>query len=242
VNRILRWAAIAIAVLGAFCDLPALVLGLGFLWDWIRVRSSHSAYFHWPYFTAGLICLLASGLGLGLAARAISTKRFCFIASVASLFLGLASGVILPDVGPRVDMAGANQKILGHADHSLSDWDEAHGQFPSSEEELRKALAVRPLQEPAIYFRQDKPIPYDVQIVTNATGPFTGQTPPNPGTVVYAVSSNYKDYWLTMTTLRHPWGGAVTWEHVAGEFDLEPIWVMHRKHHNAGEGYQPFIE
>ncbi|HUB79051.1 MAG TPA: hypothetical protein VMB03_09660, partial [Bryobacteraceae bacterium] len=214
----------------------------GFLWDWIRVRSSHSAYFHWPYFTAGLICLLASGLGLGLAARAISTKRLCFIASVASLFLGLASGVILPDVGPRVDMAGANQKILGHADHSLSDWDEANGQFPSSEEELRKALAVRPLQEPAIYFRQDKPIPYDVQIVTNATGPFTGQTPPNPGTVVYAVSSNYKDYWLTMTTLRYPLGGAVTWEHVAGDFELEPIWVMHRKHHNAGEGYQPFVE
>jgi len=242
VNRILRWAAIAIAVIGAFCNLPAVVLGLSFLWDWVGVRSSHSAYFRWPYFIAGLICLLASGLGLGFAARAISRKRFCFLASVASLFLGLASGVILPDVGPRVDMAGANQKILGHADHSLSDWDEANGQFPSSEEELRKALAVRPLREPAIYFRQGKPIPYDVQIVTNATGPFTGQTPPNPGTVVYAVSSNYKDYWLTMTTLRYPSGGAVTWEHVAGDFELEPIWVMHRKHHNAGEGYQPFIE
>jgi hypothetical protein len=242
VNKILRWAAIAIAVLGAFCNLPAVVLGLSFLGDWIKVHSSHGAYFRWPYLMTALICLLASGLGLSLAASAIWRKRFCFVASIASLFAGLAGASILPDVGPRVDMAGANQKILGHADHSLSDWDEAHGQFPSSEDELRKALAVRPLQEPAIYFQKSKPIPFDVQIVTNATGPFTGQTPPNPGTVVYAVSSDYKNYWLTMTTLRHPSGGAVMWEHVADDFEREPVWVMHRKHHNAGEGYQPFIE
>jgi len=139
-------------------------------------------------------------------------------------------------------MAVANQKILGHADHSLSDWDETHGRFPSSEEELRKALAVRPLQEPAIYFQQGKPISYDVRIVTNATGPSVGGVPPNPGTIVYAVSSGYEDYWLTMTTLRNPAGGPVAWEHIAGLFDLEPIYVMHRKHHNPGEGYQPFIE
>ena len=139
-------------------------------------------------------------------------------------------------------MAGANQKILGHADHSLSDWDEAHGRFPSSEEELRKALAVRPLQERAIYFREGKPISYDVRIVTNATGPSLETVPPDPGTVVYAVSSDYKEYWLTITTLRNPAGGPVALEHIAGLFEIEPIWVMNRKHHNSGEGYQPFIE
>jgi hypothetical protein len=101
---------------------------------------------------------------------------------------------------------------------------------------------VRPLQEPAIYFQQGKPISYDVRIVTNATGPSEGELPSDPGTVVYAVSSDYKDYWLTMTTLRNPAGGPVTWEHIAGRLDWEPIRVMHRKHHNPGEGYQPFIE
>jgi hypothetical protein len=68
------------------------------------------------------------------------------------------------------------------------------------------------------------------------------ELPPNPGTIVYAVSSDYKDYWLTMTTIRNPAGGPVEWEHVAGLFEREPIWVMHRKRRNPGEGYYPFIE
>jgi hypothetical protein len=95
-----------------------------------------------------LKCPLLSGLGLALAARAIWRKKFCIVASVASLFLGLGCGIILPNVGPQIDLAGANQKILGHAGHSLSDWDEEKGEFPSNEEELRKALAVRPMHEP----------------------------------------------------------------------------------------------
>jgi hypothetical protein len=40
----------------------------------------------------------------------------------------------------------------------------------------------------------------------------------------------------------NPVGGPVVLEHIAGLYELEPIWVMHRKHHNPGEGYQPFIE
>ncbi len=241
-NKVLRWTAVLIAACGAFFNLPALVLGFSFLWNWIRVHTSEGPYFRWSYLVVSLVCLLLSGLGLGLAARAIWRKNFCLMASVASFFLGLGCALTLPDVGPQLDMAGANQKILGHADHSLSDWDEAHGKFPSTEEELRKALALRPLQEPAIYFQQGKPISYDVRIVTNATGPSLGAVPPNPGTIVYAVSSEYKDYWLTMTTIRNPAGGPVEWEHVAGLFDREPIWVMHRKHRNPGEGYYPFIE
>ena len=231
-----------IAGSGVFFNLPALVLGFSFLWNWVRVHASDGPYFRWWYLVVSLVCLLLSGVGLGLAARAIWRKSFCVIASVSSFFLGLGCMLILPNVGPRLDMAGANPKILGHADHSLSDWDEAHGRFPSSEEELRMALAVRPLQEPAIYFQQGKPISYDVRIMTNATGPSVGAVPPNPGTIVYAVSSDYEDYWLTMTTLRNPAGGPVAWEHIAGLFDLEPIWVMHRKHRDPREGYQPFIE
>jgi hypothetical protein len=62
------------------------------------------------------------------------------------------------------------------------------------------------------------------------------------GTIIYAVASDHKEYWLTITSLRNPGGGPVTLEHVAGLFELEPIWVMRRKHHNPGEGYQPFLE
>jgi hypothetical protein len=150
--------------------------------------------------------------------------------------------VTLPDVGPRLDMAGGVQKLLGHADHSLSDWDEAHGRFPSDEEELRMALSIRPLRESAIFFLHGHPIPYDVRVRADATGPSLETAPSNPGTIIYAVTSDHKEYWLTITSLRNPAGGPVTLEHVAGLFEMEPIWVMHRKHHNPGEGYQSFIE
>jgi hypothetical protein len=219
-----------------------LVLGFSFLWKWIQLQTYSGPYFRWSYLLMGFVCVLLAALGFGLAMRAIWGKRFRIAASVGSFFLGLGCGAALPNIGPQLDMAGGNQKIMGHADHNLSDWDEAHGEFPSNEDELRKALAVRPLREPAIYFRGGSPISCDVQIVTNANGPFEGAVPPNPGIVVYAVSPDYKEYWLTMTTLRNPAVGPVTWEHTAGLFEAEPIWVMHRKHHNPGGEYQPFIE
>lgn len=231
-----------LAACGTFFNVPGFVRGFSFFWQWIQVQTSDGPYFRWSYFVAGSVCVVLSGFGFGLALQAIWGKRFRIATSVASFFLGLSCGVVLPNVGPQLDMAAANQEILGHADHSLSDWDEAHGTFPSNEYELRTALAVRPLQEPAIYFRRGSPIPYDVQVVTNASGPSQGALPPNPGTVVYAVSSDYKEYWLTMTSLQNPAVGPVVWEHIAGLFNLEPIWVMHRTHHNPGEGYQPFIE
>jgi hypothetical protein len=241
-GKLLKWLAFVIGGCGALFNLPALVRGFSFLWEWVRVQTSNGPYFHWPYLVAGSIFVLFSTLGLGLAARAFWGKSFRILASVASLLLGLGCAVELPEVDPKVAMSGATQRILGHADHSLSDWDEEHGTFPSNEGDLRKALAVRPLKEPAIYLQHRNPIPYDIRMLTNATGPSAGAVPSTPGTVVYAVSSNYKDYWLTMTTLSDPVAGAVAWEHVAGLNEREPIWAIHRKHHNPGEGYQPFIE
>lgn len=241
-RKALRWTAVFIAGVGALANIPALVIGFSLLRDWIRLHTWDGPHFKWHYLLTASICLLLSGLGLGIAARAICKERFRVVASLASFFLGIGCMVILPDVGPRVEMAGAVQRLLGHADHSLSDWDEAHGRFPSNEEELRSALSSRPLRESAIFFRDGKPIPYDARIRTDATGPSLETVPSNPGTVIYAVASDHKEYWLTITSLRNPVGGPVTLEHVAGLYELEPIWVMHREHHNPGEGYQPFIE
>lgn len=241
-NKALRWAVIFIAGAGALANLPALVTGLSLLRDWIRLHVWDGPYFKWHYLPTALIFLLISGFGLGLAARAMRRERLSVLASLTSFSLGILCMVNLPDIGPRLEMASAVQRLLGHADHSLSDWDEAHGQFPSDEGELRAALSGRPLRESPIFFLHGKPISYDVRIRTDATGPSLETVPSNPGTVIYAVSPDHKEYWLTITSLRNPAGGPVMVEHVAGLFEREPIWVMHRKHHNPGEGYQGFIE
>lgn len=65
---------------------------------------------------------------------------------------------------------------------------------------------MRPLKGPAIYFQRGKTISHDMRVVTNAAGPSVGAVPPDPGTVVYAVSPDCNDYWLTMTTFRNPAG------------------------------------
>jgi hypothetical protein len=241
-SKLRKWTSIVIAGTGALTNIPALVLGSRFLFDWVRSRVSGGPYFKWSYLATATICLLFSGMGWGVAAKAIWGKSFHLLAAVATLFIGLGCMVILPNVGPRLDLASAVQKILGHADHSLADWDELHGRFPSNEEEVREAMKFRPLRESKIFFLHGKAIPYDVRILTNATGPSLETVPSNPGTIIYAVSSDYKEYWLTITTLRNPVGGPVALEHIAGLFDLEPIWVMNRKHRNPGEGYQPFLE
>jgi hypothetical protein len=241
-RKAMGWTAIFVAAVGALANLPALVIGLSFLRDWIQLLTWDGPYFRWHYLLTASICLLISGFGLALAVQAMRRDWLCGFASIASLFLGLACMVALPEVGPRLDMSHAVTKLLGHADHSLSDWDEAHGRFPSDEKELRMALSARPLRESAIFFVHGEPIAYDVQIRADATGPSLETVPPNPGTVIYAVASDYKEYWLTITSLRNSVGGPVRLEHVPGDFEREPVWVLYRKHHNPGEGHYGFLE
>ncbi len=200
-SKALRWTAIVIALIGAVTNLPAMLDGFSLLGDWIHLHVSDGPYFKYGYLSTAVVCLLFSALGMSMSRLAIRRRSFYVFPSVVSLTIGLASMIELPNVGPRLDMAGATQNLLGHADHSLSDWDETQGRFPSDEQELRKALAFRPLHEPAVFFLRGKAIPYDVRIITNAIGPALETVPPNPGTIVYAVSSDYREYWLTITAL-----------------------------------------
>ena len=109
----------------------------------------------------------------------------------SAIFIGVMGALSnLPAMLAGVSFAG----LLGHADHSLSDWDETHSRFPSDEQELREALAIRPLREPAVFFVGSHAIPYDTRIVTNAIGPALEPVPPKPGTIVYAVTSDQKEY------------------------------------------------
>jgi hypothetical protein len=48
-NKVRRWTAIVIAACGVFFNLPALVLGFSFLWNWVWVHTSDGPYFRWSY-------------------------------------------------------------------------------------------------------------------------------------------------------------------------------------------------
>lgn len=239
-KKVPRWLAITVAVLGILVNLRVMVSGFWLLWNWAHLRFAGGPYFYYGYFNRGVAWLLISALCLAVAGMTLWKQNTYFVFPLLLLAVGVVCVTALPEL--RLDLAMQTTRLLGHADHSLSDWDDSHGRFPADERELREALATRPLREAAIFFQNGQPIPYGVRVVTNATAPVFEPLPPAPGTVVYAVSSDQKEYWLVVTTLRSPVGGPVVIHHVAGDYDPGKVLVMNRKHHNPGEGYQPFIE
>jgi hypothetical protein len=235
-----RWSAVTVAVLGVLANLRVMIFGFSLLGSWVRLLVTGGSYFDYGYLTNAVLWLLLSTLGIAAAAVIIWKPSSADILPIAGLAVGLLCMIYLPEID--LEMAAQATKLLGHADHSLADWDESHGRFPADDRELREALANRPLREPAIFFQNGNPIPYDVRLVKNAAGPALGVESPDPGTIVYAVSSDFKEYWLVITSLRHSARGPVVLLHIAGDYGPGEIWIMERKHHNPGEGYQPFIE
>jgi hypothetical protein len=235
-----RWSAVTVAVLGVLANLRVMIFGFSLLGSWVRLLVTGGPYFDYGYLTHALLWLLLSALGIAAAGVIIWKPSSADILPIAGLAAGLLCMIYLPEID--LEMAEQATKLLGHADHSLADWDESHGRFPADDRELREALANRPLHEPAIFFQNGNPIPYYVRFVKNAAVPALGVEPPDPGTIVYAASSDFKEYWLVITSLRHRVGGPVVLLHIADDYDPGEIWIMKRKHHNPGEGYQPFIE
>jgi hypothetical protein len=236
------WFSRAVAAMGILANIPAVFFSLSLLGSWISLHTSHYPYFHYGYFRAALPWFASSTLAISAAAMTMFRRTSNILLPVFSFGVGLVGVIFLPNTGPRFELQEATTKLLGHADHSLSDWDDSHGKFPLDERELREALTARPLQEPAIFYQDGRPIAYDVRVVTNANAPASQPIPTKPGTLVYAISSDGKEYWLTITTLRAPVGGLVVMHRVEGDYQRENIFIMNRKHHNPGDGYQSFIE
>jgi hypothetical protein len=240
-RKVIRWLAIGLALLSAVLYLPAAVWGFLFLINWARLLALRGPYFRWGYLSAGFVFLLYSGCGLALVVRAIRKRELSLLAAVAALAICVVGAHILVNFNPTADMSIVVDQLLAHAYRCLTDWDDRHGKFPTNEQELREALAAQPLQQREVFFVRDRAIPYDVRIITNASGPELEAVPPNPGTIVYAVSSDCMEYWLTVSTLRDPIGGPVIPERVFGIYGGR-AWVVHRKHNNPGDGFWPSME
>jgi hypothetical protein len=241
VSKIIRWLAIGLALLSGVVYVPAAAWAFLFFVSWVHILTLNGPYFRWGYLSAGVIFLLYSGCGVALVVRAIRKRELSLLVAVAPVAIAVVGPHILVNFNPNADMSIVALRLRAHAWRCLTDWDEIHGGFPANEQEFREALAVRPVQQSEAFFQHDKAIPYDVRIMTDAHGPAPETPSPNPGTVVYAVSSTHNEYWLTVTTLDDPTGGPVISERVFGIYGGR-IWVVHRKHNDPGDGYEPSVE
>lgn len=217
----------AVALVGLLTNVPSLAVGTAGLVDWIRLYLFGVAYFQYPYAITAFVCYALAFTGMATAWLAIRKQGWYGILSLVSLLLGIGSAIVLPNIEAQATMGVETQELLMHADYGIQEWDEKHGRYPATEQELIDALHPSPLNERAIFLRKGCPIPFGLRMETNSTGPTTLPIPLDPGVFSYFVGPSEKEYWLTVTTLKTPVSEIIVFNHLPRH---KEALVINRKH------------
>lgn len=118
-KKVPRWLAVTVAVLGILVSFRVMVSGFWLLWNWVHLRLSGGPYFQYDYLARGVAWLLISALCLSSAGITLWRRDTNFVFPFLSLIVGLVCLSALPEL--RLELAMQATKLLGHADHSLSD-------------------------------------------------------------------------------------------------------------------------
>jgi hypothetical protein len=93
---------------------------------------------------------------------------------------------------------------LGAVAHQMTEAAKEKGRFTC-------ASFSDPLNPESMFVQQGRTLPFVVECVADATGPFTGAPPERPGTIVVATSADHKQAWFTATVLPHDVGRRAAW-------------------------------
>jgi len=226
-----------LAVISFVLCLPSLFLSVILLKDFVRIHRGQFYYFNYPYGTRLMLWAAVTALLAGLAAHTFFRRSYYGVLPALAIIIGLLTIHITPDLVPTVSMLSTNVKQLGHAEKALSDWDETHGRFPANRDELREALA-RVLAEPSHFSFGNTTVVCKYELISEAVAASLKTAITQPCVLIYAVRADYREYWLTETTLEKPTSGGVV---VATGIANQPF-IVHRTHLNPGEGHWPHFE
>lgn len=119
--------------------------------------------------------------------------------------------VYIPDGTPHVQRSMvADANYLSSMNAFFRVWFDANHRFPATVAEFDDALQRGPeawqgrVQSPSAwssYSHRDGRLPYEVVVITNASGPRMTKVSDRPGVIYYCVSSNQQEFWVTMTGL-----------------------------------------
>lgn len=197
------------ALFGVF-SLPMFGLGAYFLVCWYRIHTSDAYYVEFSYFTASLAWIGVGVLSFLVTLYGAWRRNFYGVLFVVPLFLGFATMAIIPDgrpsnFGSMIADVNYRSSIISF----LRVWSDVNRRFPVNDSEFKEAMSKGPAawqhrvpSAPESRYRQRGiALPYELVIITNATGPRIEGVSKRPGVVYYCVSTDLQEYWVTMTVL-----------------------------------------
>jgi hypothetical protein len=192
---------------GVFC-LPTLTWSAYLLVCWFRIHTSDVFYAEYRYGTAALIFLGTGLLSLWATWYGAWRRSFYGLLFVVPTFLGLATMVEIPCVPPNSSSLAADADYLSAVRASFRLWYGENHRYPANESEFTEALAKGSTaglyrgRVPASAYRQrGLPLPYEIVVEPDASGPRLSNFSRRPGVIYYRVSKDLQEFWLTMTQL-----------------------------------------
>jgi hypothetical protein len=215
-------------------SLPPLIFALYLFYCWFRIHAGDLYYVDYPYLPVALILVgLASASFLstlyGVSRRSFYGLLFCFPLVIGSAFM-----VAIPDAFPHMHSMTTDSNYLSSANSFLRVWYEAHYyKFPSNEAEFREAMMKGPaawqyrVQSPpsdSFYSRSGARLPYEIVVVTDASGLRVNNPSKRPGVIYYCVSTDQQAFWMTMTALQADFGPTAQLMTTGGRTDA--VWIV----------------
>jgi hypothetical protein len=185
-------------LLGVF-SFPMLGYGTYLFTCWIRVHTSSLYYVDYPYLSVSLVWLSIGLANAWVTFYGVWRRSFHGFFCAVPVIVGLLVAEIIPNHGPRVSSLGADVSYLSGIHPSLDAWYASNHRFPSSEAEFKEAFPSAPVSQ---YEQNGDRLPYEFVVATGADGPRTANTSPRPAVIYYCVSTDQREFWVTMTRLQ----------------------------------------
>jgi hypothetical protein len=220
-------------IFGSFC-LPPLIFGGYLLVCWFRIHTTTDVYYvDYPYLLAALIFIGVGALCIQCTLYGAWRRSFYGLLFCVPLAFGLIAMVAIPDEIPHTVRSIDDVNYLSSVNAFFRVWYEANRRFPANEIEFREAITKGPaawqyrVKAPSSespYYQGGTRLPYQVVVVTNASGPHVKNASDRPGVIYYCVSGDQQEFWVTMTALRNDISRAAS---LKMTLDIpEKVWVV----------------
>jgi hypothetical protein len=190
---------LVVAIFFGFLALPALIFGLYLVACSVRIHTTEAYYVEYSYLAVGS-ALMTLGAGIFCCALYGASRRgFYRLLLPVGAVLGLATMVYIPDRIPHVHRSMIqDSNYLSSIRSFLSVWHDANHRFPTPEAWQNR---VKSPPTESFYSQRGHRLPYQIVVLSDASGPRLDNVSDRPGVIYYAVSSDQQQYWVTMTGL-----------------------------------------
>jgi len=202
----LTWVTISLLLL-FFC-LPLFMFGASYLNMWIMSKGGDLYSFYYPYLQMASIYFAAALVAVG----AMLYRLRCNFPGllIVPVVLCLCGAIFFPNLQPH----GINDSnYMTTVTFDCDEWAGAHHRYPANDLEMQEALRSTTRKDDVLrngglrwpeesqYRYQGQVLPYQVVVENQKKGPHVTNVHGRPGVVYYAVSPDFKEYWLTMSVL-----------------------------------------